>query len=68
MKNPFRFGQEVSGYQFYDHIHALPGLSTIHTAVRGLQEAGIVDTTSEGTRLADPFFARFIRSSAARVF
>lgn len=52
----------------YRHIHALPGLSTIHTAVRGLQEAGIVDTTSEGTRIADPFFARFIRSSAARVF
>ena len=52
----------------YRHVHALPGLSTIHTAVRGLQEAGIVDTTSEGTRIADPFFARFIRSSAARVF
>ena len=52
----------------YRRAHALPGLSTIHTAVRGLQEAGIVDATSEGTRIADPFFARFIRSSAARVF
>lgn len=52
----------------YRRAHDLPGLSTIHTAVKGLQEAGFVDVTSEGTRIADPFFARFIISSAARVF
>ena len=50
------------------YVERLSGLSTIHTAVRGLQEAGIVDTTSEGTRIADPFFARFIRADVARVF
>ena len=52
----------------YRHAHALPVSSTLHTALRELQEEGLVDTDEAGHRLADPFFVRFIKSSPARVF
>lgn len=52
----------------YRHAHALPVSSTLHTALRELQEEGIVNTDEAGHRLADPFFVRFIKSSPVRVF
>ena len=52
----------------YRNTHALPVSSTLHTALKELQEEGIVETDEEGHRLADPFFVRYIRSSPVRIF
>ena len=52
----------------YRNAHALPVSSTLHTALKELQEEGIVETEDKGHRLADPFFARSIRSSPVRIF
>ena len=52
----------------YRNAHALPVSSTLHTALKELQEEGIVETDDKGHRLADPFFARSIRSSPVRIF
>ena len=52
----------------YRSAHALPVSSTLHTALKELQEEGIVDTDGKGHRLADPFFIRYIRTSPVRVF
>ena len=52
----------------YRNAHALPVSSTLHTALKELQEGGIVDAGKEGHRIADPFFRRYIRSSPVRVF
>ena len=52
----------------YRTAHALPVSSTLHTALKELQENGIVDADENGHRLADPFFSRYIRSSPVRVF
>ena len=52
----------------YRNAHALPVSSTLHTALKELQEEGIVDAGDGGHRIADPFFRRYIRSSPVRVF
>ena len=52
----------------YRAAHALPVSSTLHTALKELQEDGIVSTDESGHRIADPFFMRYIRTSPARVF
>ena len=52
----------------YRNAHALPVSSTLHTALKELQEEGIVETDEGGHRLADPFFVRYIRSSPVRIF
>ena len=52
----------------YRAAHALPVSSTLHTALKELQENGIVCTDESGHRIADPFFMRYIRTSPARVF
>ena len=52
----------------YRNRHALPVSSTLHTALKELEEDGIVEVDASGHRLADPFFVRYVRSSPARVF
>ena len=52
----------------YRHAHALPVSSTLHTALRELQEDGLVNADETGYHLADPFFVRYIRASPVRVF
>ena len=52
----------------YRVTHALPVSSTLHTALKELQEDGIVNTEADGHRLADPFFRLYVRESPARVF
>ena len=52
----------------YRHAHALPVSSTLHTALKQLEEEGLVTADESGHRLADPFFLRYVRSSPVRVF
>ena len=59
MRNPFKFGKEVSGYQFYDRTH---------TSLGELVDAGLVDRTPEQIRLADPLFAHYIRGKITIIF
>jgi hypothetical protein len=51
----------------YRMRHSLPVSSTLHTALKGLQESGIVDS-GDVYRLSDPMFARYIRRSPMRIF
>ena len=69
MQNPFKYGKEVKGYQFFDRRrHALGNASTLHSAQRELVRRGILETDKTRSFVGDPFFARYIRhSSAARV-
>ena len=99
MRNPFKFGKEVSGYQFYDRksdqenlyrkladgstnvvlfaprpttsrtvcrrshrsrSSALPVSSTLHTAMNGLVDGGIVETEGRTYRIADPMLVRYL--------
>lgn len=48
--------------------YSLPVGSTLHTALPELVDAGIVERSADGYRLADPFFARYLRTSPAKVF
>ena len=57
-------GEFDEGYRMR---HSLPVSSTLHTALKGLQEVGVVDS-AEVFRLSDPMFARYIRRSPTRIF
>ena len=61
-RNPFKFGKEVSGYQFYDRVDDVKLLE------RKLVEGGVVERNAAGYRLADPFFARYLNSSPMKIF
>lgn len=54
----------------YRRRHSLPVSSTLHTALRELVEAGIVEGGRERRlyRLADPFLGRYLLQPAAKVF
>lgn len=46
----------------YRNRHRLGGLSTIHSSVRGLMRKGVVDSVKGVYGVADPFFARYLRT------
>jgi len=50
--------------------HSLPVSSTLHTALKELVEAVIVsdERVQDGCQLADPFFARCLIRSPAKVY
>ncbi len=45
--------------------HSLGGSSTVHTALKVVVEAGVVYRGESGYYVEDPFFARYLRASAA---
>lgn len=45
--------------------HGLPGLSTVHSALRSLVERGLVETDARGYSVGDPIFARYLRETTA---
>ena len=51
----------------YRTRHSLPVSSTLHTALKGLHESGVVDS-GDVYRLSDPLFARYILRSPTRLF
>ena len=50
----------------YRRRHSLGASSTVHTALKAAIDAGIVESGVDGYSLEDPFFARYLRLSAAR--
>lgn len=48
----------------YRRRHALGSPSTVHSALNAVVEAGLVESNATGHAIGDPFFARFIRTSA----
>ena len=52
----------------YRQRHRLPVTSTLHTALGELVDIDLIDRTPECIRLADPLFARYIRSKITTVF
>ena len=51
----------------YRTRHSLPVSSTLHTALKGLHESGVVDS-GDVYRLSDPLFARYILRSPTKLF
>ena len=51
----------------YRRRHSLGCPSTVHTALRQLQEEGIVESDAKGWRVGDPFFARYVREPGVEV-
>lgn len=49
----------------YRRRHSLGASSTVHTALKAAIDAGIVESGVDGYSLEDPFFARYLRLSAA---
>ena len=49
----------------YRSRYGLGGLSTVHSALRGLVERGHVETVKRSYVVGDPFFARYIRDMSA---
>ena len=45
----------------YRKRHRLAGLSTLHSAIRGLLRRGVIDVIRGTYVVADPFFARYVR-------
>ena len=45
----------------YRKRHRLAGLSTLHSAIRGLLRRGVIDVIKGTYVMADPFFARYVR-------
>lgn len=45
----------------YRERHRLGGLSTLHSAIRGLLRRGVIDVVKGVYVVADPFFARYVR-------
>ena len=45
----------------YRKRHRLAGLSTLHSAIRGLLRRGVIDVVKGVYVMADPFFARYVR-------
>ena len=52
----------------YRAKHGLPVSSTLHSALKHLVDEGLVETNQSGYQVGDPFFARFLLTSPARVF
>lgn len=50
----------------YRRRHLLGSSSTVHTALKVAVEAGVIERSAEGYSLEDPFFARYLRTSAAK--
>ena len=62
--NPFKYGKEVSGYQFYDRTESCDQL--YHTLKDGstnvvLLRRGVIDVIKGTYVMSDPFFARYVR-------
>lgn len=51
----------------YRARHFLPGATTIASALAKLVESGHVENGASGCRVADPFHARYLRETPARV-
>jgi len=51
----------------YRRRHSLGGSSTVNTALKVILDAGIVESEESGYFIGDPFFARYVRSSAVSV-
>ena len=51
----------------YRARHFLPGATTIASALAKLVESGHVEKGASGCRVADPFHARYLRETPARV-
>lgn len=49
----------------YRRRHSLGAPSTVHTALKVAIDAGVVESGEDGYSLEDPFFARYLRLSAA---
>ena len=52
--------------EVYRRRHLLGSSSTVHTALKVAVEAGVIERSAEGYSLEDPFFARYLRTSAAK--
>jgi len=53
----------------YRRRHALPGLSTVHSALKGLVDRGLVESDATGYAVGDPVFVRYLQTvTAARSF
>ena len=61
--NPFKYGKEVTGYQFYDRRKCSKDLyqTLVHSSIRGLLQKGAIDSVKGVYRVADPFFARYLQ-------
>ena len=59
--NPFSYGKEVTGYQFYDRKEACEDL--YHTLKDG--SANVVLSVKGVYGIVDPFFARYVRTLSA---
>lgn len=51
----------------YRARHALGGSSTVNTALKAMQEAGVVESEDGVYFVGDPFFAKYIQSGAALI-
>ena len=49
----------------YRKRHRLAGLSTLHSAIRGLLRRGVIDVVKGAYVMADPFFARYVRTASS---
>ena len=48
----------------YRQRHGLGGISTVHSAIRGLLQKGVIDSEKGVYHVADPFFARYLQALA----
>jgi len=46
----------------YRRRHDLPSLSSVHSAVKGLVERGLVESDAKGYTVGDPVFVRYLRT------
>ena len=51
----------------YRRKYSLGGSSTVNTALKVIRDGGIVESDESGYFISDPFFARYVRSSAVSV-
>ena len=49
----------------YRERYGLGGVSTVHSAIRGLMKKGVIDSVRGVYGIIDPFFAQYVRTLSA---